>query len=415
MTRTIVIVDAFSTGRFLPPEMARYGVRCVHVRSSDRVPEFFLSGFRPEDFVMRHVFSNLETTAAALRVHAPFCVIAGSEAGVGIADQLAQALGLPANEPVLSAARRQKSAMADALHAAGVRAIRGVTVRETAEAFDWMRREGLQELVAKPIDSAGTEDVFFCRTPAEIERAATTILGKTNLMGSYNSAFLVQERIRGKQYTVNAVAVDGRLYVGEIWTYETREVPGAGSICSHEWLQDGESQVSRELVSYLNDVASALGVLHGPVHAEIIIDDAGPAAVDVAARLQGLMSPVARRKALGHTHVTLTAQAICDPMGFAAYTCGNEPYQRRMHALCVSLISETCGTVRGIPGLDAIRALPSFADAIGFLTPGKQLLPTRDLVSTPGIVYLVSAEFEQIRADFAQLRAMPMDGIFALA
>ncbi len=395
--------------------MARYGVRCIHVRSSDWVADYFSSGFRPDDFAIRHVFSDVETTAAALRVHAPFRVVAGAETGVRVADQLARALGLPANEPALSAARRQKDAMANALHAAEVRAIRGATLHDSAEAIDWMRRENLRELVVKPIDSAGTEDVFFCRTPSEIEGAAATILGKSNLMGSYNSTFLVQERIRGTQYTVNAVAVDGKLYVGEVWTYETRDVSGAGSICSHEWLQDGDTPVSRELALYLNDVAQALGVFHGPIHAEIIVDDAGPVAVDVAARLQGLMSPIARHKALGHTHVTLTTRAICDPTGFAAYTCHNEPYVRLAHALCVSLISETHGTVRGTPGLDAIRALPSFADAIGFLTPGKQLVPTRDLVSTPGIVYLVSADREQIRADFATLRAMPMDGIFALA
>ena len=59
--------------------------------------------------------------------------------------------------------------------------------------------------------------------------------------------------------------------------------------------------------------------------------------------------------------------------------------------------------------------MPSFADAIGFLTEGKQLVPTRDLVSTPGIVYLVSPDRAQIEADYARLRAMPMDQIFALA
>jgi len=415
MRRTAVIVDAYSTGRFLANEMTRYGVECVHVQSAADLAEFFVSGFQPNDFKASYLYSDKTGTAQLLRRHNPFCVIAGSETGVAIADALAEELGTPASDPALSTARRNKHALAEALQNAGVRAIRGARMSDVSSAISWMQRENLTEVVAKPVDSVGTEDVFFCDSSNKLALAAETILGKWNMAGSFNEAFLVQERIRGRQFTVNAVISDSGIYVCETWTYETQDVFGAGSICSHEWLLNGNDPVATQLAEYLGKVAVATGITHGPIHAEIIVDDAGPVAVDIAARMQGSMSPIARLKALGHTHVTVTAQSYCDPSALRAYATGNSPYQRRNHALCVSLISDRSGKVTGQPGLEAIKALPSFADAIGFLGPGKKLTPTRDLISTPGIVYLVSPDRAQINADYVALRAMPMSEIFDLA
>lgn len=415
MTRTAVIVDAFSTGRFLATEMALYGVDCIHVQSGPELAEFFLSGFQPDDFKARYLNNNLEQTADKLRAHKPFCVMAGSETGVSVADGLANLLELPANTLDLGAARRNKNALAKALQQAGVRAIRGIEVRDAKTAISWMQRLGFNEVVAKPVDSAGTEDVYFCTSDEELAHATMTILGKWNVAGSFNETFLVQERIRGKQYTVNAIVTQGEVYVSEIWTYETQEVSGAGSICTHEWLLNGDDPMALRLANYLRDVAAAIGNTHGPIHAEIIVDEDGPVAVDIAARMQGLMSPIARRKALGHTHVTLTAQSYCNPDAARAYAAQNSPYQRKQHALCVSLVSDMSGDVIGQPGLEKIRSLDSFADAIGFLKTGKRLIPTRDLVSTPGIVYLVSPDRAQIEADYKALRNMSMAEIFELA
>jgi biotin carboxylase len=415
MIKSCAVVDAFSTGRHLPEELARYGYKVVHVRSKASVPGYFASGFAGHHIAADYTHETLDATAAWLRGWQPDFVLPGSELGVRLADTLAERLGLVGNGSAGSEARRDKHAMAEALRARGVRAIHHLRTDRADEAIDWMEAGGLPEIVIKPVNSATTEDVYFCRSAEQVRLAAASILGKQNITGEVNTHLLAQERIRGVQYTVNAVSCNGRAYVGEVWTYETVEAPGAGTICSHEWLLDGDDPVAVRLGRYLGQALDALALRQGPAHVEIIVDADGPVIVDLGARLQGFMSPQACAAAAGHNHITLTALRYCDPTRFRDYAAVNSPYRRQRQCLCVSLISHEEGIVTGHPGLVRIRALPNFADAIGMAPVGTRVSPTRDLSSTPGIVYLIGDDEEALRRDFAAIRAMSMAEIFALA
>ncbi|MDF0516661.1 ATP-grasp domain-containing protein [Bradyrhizobium yuanmingense] len=419
--RRCVIVDAYSTGRYLPEEFKRYGIKTVHAMSSARIPPIFQSHFNAEiyDEVLRpgERMSDEEVVQfhlEALRARELEFIIAGCESGVELADSLSELLGLPSNGTALSAARRDKSRMSDALTSAGVRSIRQVVSDNADEVTSWMRQQGFDEIVVKPLNSAGTEDVFFCSTDADVRRAVNVIVGKTNCLGAMNRFALGQEKINGQQYTVNAISADGETFVTEVWTYDTVPVKGAGSVCSVEQLLGGKEPVVQELSDYLVQALKALEIVNGPAHAEIIVDRKGPVLVDCGARLQGTMSAKARTMALGHNHITLTAWRYADPVGFTEYMRGRGPYRRQAHALCVSLISDMHGVVNGYPGLEAIRKLPSFADAIAFVPIGQNLVPTTDLASTPGIVYLVNNNLTELDDDHRKLRAMRMDQVFEL-
>ncbi|AMA59866.1 hypothetical protein [Bradyrhizobium sp. CCGE-LA001] len=419
--RSCVIVDAYSTGRFLPEEFKRHGVKTVHAMSSARIPPIFQAHFnadiydeilRPDERMSKEevVQFHLE----ALRGRELEFIIAGCESGVELADSLSEPLGLPTNGTSLSAARRDKSRMSDALASAGVRSIGQVVSDNAEDVTSWMHQQRFDEIVIKPLNSAGTEDVFFCSTDADVRRAVNAIVGKTNCLGVMNRFALGQEKINGQQYTVNAVSIDGETFVTEVWTYDTVPVEGAASVCSLEKLLGGKETVVQELSGYLVQALKALAIINGPTHAEIIVDRKGPVLVDCGARLQGTMSAKARTMALGHNHITLTAWRYADPIGFTEYMRRQGPYRRLAHALCVSLISNMDGVVSGYPGLEAIRKLPSFADAIAFVPIGQKLVPTTDLASTPGIVYLVNNNLTELDDDYRKLRAMRMDQVFDL-
>lgn len=419
--RHCVIVDAYSTGRYLPAEFKRYGIKTMHAMSSALIPAIFQSHFNAEiyDEILRpgeHMNDTevLQFHLEALRAKDVEFVIAGCELGVELADALSERLGLPSNGVALSAARRDKSRMSDALTSAGVRSIRQIVSDKAEDVTSWMRQARFDEIVVKPLNSAGTEDVFFCSTDADVRRAVNAIVGKTNCLGAINRFSLGQEKINGQQYTVNAVLIDGEAFITEVWTYDTIPVKGAGSVCSLEQLLEGNEPVIRELSEYLVQALNALEIINGPVHAEIIVDRKGPVLVDCGARLQGTMSPKARTMALGHNHITLTAWRYADPIGFSEYMRRRGPYRLQAHALCVSLISDMDGVVAGYPGLDAIRKLPSFADAIAFVPIGQNLVTTTDLASTPGIVYLVNKNLTELDDDYRKLRAMPIDQVFEL-
>ncbi|MGY2986420.1 ATP-grasp domain-containing protein [Bradyrhizobium sp. USDA 4508] len=419
--RKCVIVDAYSTGRFLPEEFRRYGIGTVHVMSAAQIPSIFQSHFnadlydeviRPRECMAHDEIVELHLQA--LRGRELEFVIAGSETGVELADSISERLGLPSNGTALSAARRDKSRMSEALAAAGVRSIRQVVSDNAVEIASWKRQENFDEIVIKPLNSTGTEDVFFCSTDADVQRALAAIVGKTNRVGAFNELALAQEKINGQQYTVNAVSIDGEAFVTEAWTYETVLVEGASSVCSREWLLGAKEPIVLELSDYLVRALQALQIVNGPAHAEIIVDDRGPVLVDFGARLQGTMSAKARTMALGDNHMSLTAWRYADPKGFGECMRLRGAYKRQAHALCVSLISDMSGVVAGYSGLDAIRNLSSFADAIAFVPIGQKLIPTIDLASTPGIVYLVNNDLVQLEDDYRQLRTLRMNQVFDL-
>ena len=121
MAKFGVIVDAYSTGRFLPSELAQHGIDCVHVHSNPGSEGYFVKSFLDGTFVADYGFDgDLAQLAAQVGAHDPAFVIAGSEPGVPLADRLAEAVGLPGNGTAQSLARRNKHAMASALRGARV-------------------------------------------------------------------------------------------------------------------------------------------------------------------------------------------------------------------------------------------------------------------------------------------------------
>lgn len=411
MARLGAIVDAYSTGRFLAEELRGHGFEAVHVQSAAEILPFDRRSFRPHDFSENLVAEGCEAAVVArLAALAPSFVIAGSESGVLLADRLSEALGLPTNGTRASLARRHKDLMADALRAAGVRSIAHLATDAASEAAHWRAAQGLAEVVVKPINSAGTEDVYFCRTDAEIAEAFRRIIGKTNGMGHRNDAALVQERIRGQQYTANLVSCEGTHYLAELWTYETREIPGAGSVCEVETLI-GDDPVRAVIAPYVFSALDALGIRNGPAHVELFVDARGPVLIELGARMQGSMSRRATLAALGHDHVALTALRYADPERFAAYARTNDPYRPLRHACIVSLISDREGIVSGFRGLERVKGLASFADAISLPEVGDRVVPTRDLASTAGIVYLVHADPQVVARDRRILAGLRIDEI----
>ncbi|MGY4426554.1 biotin carboxylase [Bradyrhizobium sp. JR6.1] len=153
--------------------------------------------------------------------------------------------------------------MSDALTSAGVRSIRQVVSDDAEQVASWKDQAGFDEIVIKPLNSTGTEDVFFCSTDADIQRALSAIVGKTNRVGALNRFALGQEKINGQQYTVNAVSIDGDAFVTEAWTYDTVPIEGASSVCSLERLLGGREAIVQELSDYLVRALQALQIVDG--------------------------------------------------------------------------------------------------------------------------------------------------------
>ena len=160
---------------------------------------------------------------------------------------------------------------------------------------------------------------------------AHAVLDSVTIYGERNSAALVQTFLSGTEYVVDMVSLDGARYLCGVWRYVKRLLPSGRNIYDEDVLVPPESPVVSDLAAYIDGALTALGVRHGPTHAEVIVTPDGPTLVEVGARLAGNMSPSFHDRCLGANQATVTALSILDPGRFAA-ECAGRRYRPRAHA-----------------------------------------------------------------------------------
>lgn len=400
----VCVVDAFSTGAELAGEFRRHGLRAVHVQSAPEIPAIYERSFRPGDFDALLVHDgDPDAVVGALRRMPVRAVVAGAETGTALADALAAALGLPGNPPATSALRRNKFLMGQAVAAAGLPAARQAEAGSVAEALAIARRWAAWPVVAKPLDSAGSDGVTFCAGEAELAEVVGALLMKRNRLDIVNTRVLLQERLVGQQYIVNSVSRGGVHHFTEIWRDDRIEVPGAGLIYDREVLLPRHGEAQDELCRYAAGVLDALGVAEGPCHTELMMTAAGPRLIEVGARLQGGISSGAVVAAIGESHVTLTAKRFAAEDEFARAVEGGYAIRRRIMA--VALVSGESGRLLRSNCEELISSLPSFLEFYRKPEVGEAIGRTIDLFTSPGVVYLLHDDLDQIERDYRQIRA----------
>ena len=125
--RTVVIVDAYSSGNLVAPEFQRRGCRCVHVQSKTDTPKVFEASFKRNDFAENIIFNgDFPALVNTVKQYSPIAVIAGTETGVILADRLGNAIGTKNNRYETANSRRDKYLMQEAVRKNGTRAIKDI-------------------------------------------------------------------------------------------------------------------------------------------------------------------------------------------------------------------------------------------------------------------------------------------------
>jgi biotin carboxylase len=328
---------------------------------------------------------------------------------VPLADALSEALGLPGNGKAQSEARRDKYLMNEVLRRRGVPAVEQMKSNRIDELCAWALERQRWPVVAKPPASSGTDHVTFCDSVDELRAAAKSILASPNFLNEENREVLVQEFLAGDEYIVNSVSWAGRHFVTDIWRCPKVLVDGAP-------LYDMQRLVAyddhRPLVEYVLRALDALDIQYGPAHAEAMVTAAGPRLLEVGARVEGSMNPAAVAMAVGHDQVSITIEAYVAPAAFEARLPFG--YQIAQHCACVVLMSPCRGILHSLDGLDAIRALESFFSINWNVGLGQVMLETRDLLSSPGHVYLVHEDPAVVDRDWQSIRQMERQGLYGL-
>ncbi|MFG3323413.1 ATP-grasp domain-containing protein [Streptomyces sp. NPDC048171] len=409
----IVMVDAYAAVRSLVLAFLEQGCSIVRVQSTREVPYVYRTApYVPGDFVADLVHDgDLEATVAAVAGYGPVAVVSGGESGVEFADLLAQRLGLPGNGTDLSAARRDKHLMVEAVRAAGLRAARQLRATDAGELAAWHRDLG-GRVVVKPPRSSGSQGVFFCDTPQESVAAFEALAGADDVFSRPNEGAVAQEYLPGTEYMVNTVSRDGRHHLCDVWRTGRLSANGVVDLCDALMLIDSASRVVAPLREYAFDVLDALGIRHGPAHLEIRMTPSGPCLVEVGARVAGGGIPACAGLGIGESQLEWTVDAYLHPDRFHARA--GTPYRVRRYSAIAGMISPAQGVLGAYRGIEEIERLESFHGLATLVEPGQEISRTVDDLTYPVIVTLLHDLEEVVQRDLNTIRHLDGAAFYAL-
>ncbi|WP_136475938.1 ATP-grasp domain-containing protein [Pseudomonas sp. DG56-2] len=403
----LVLVDAYSTGAMLARILAAQRP-LLHVTSRSDMPDAFAASCPQECFQVHYSIQALgiEALVEQLAAQQPAAVLTGSEFGVELADYLAARLGLPGNDPEHSAARRDKSLMAEQVARVGLPVAEQLRTDSPAQAAAWFLARASKPVVVKPLDSAGSDNVFICHDMTQLQHAVACILGTTNLMMCANQALLLQEYLEGDEYIINTVSHEGRHWITDAWK-STKTLSADGrKIYDREHLLPADAEQLDGLIDYVEGVLDALAIAHGPAHTEVILTANGPRLLETGARVSGLANPDALQAATGNDQVSLTCRKYLTPHALAAVP---RRYRLLNHCCTLNLITRRSAPFDLACVQEQLSTLASFHSARFRFADGRQTTPTIDLNSSPGAVFLLHPSADCINQDHHAWRTWEQD------
>ncbi|MFF4699965.1 hypothetical protein [Streptomyces chattanoogensis] len=345
-------------------------------------------------FSLQITHETMRRTLNALRTRQVSAVVAGSPAGVDLADQLATCLGLPANCPATAVLRRDRQAQGAALTHAGLPSVRGMHTESLAAAVSWARFVQFPEYVLAPADTS-TPGARICRTPDEIS-LAWPHLRRTAYRHSGDQHLVLCERLPGAQYVVHTLTGPGpsggaEHTVTDIWasTRTAAHQPDRMDLVPPTGL------LPRALTVYLRPVLDQLGVTTGAFRSRIVYTpDRGPILLSTRA-VPGIPA--------GH-RLPGSGRAF-------SYDYARPRHQPQLHVARVSLIAPADGLIDGCL-LRMLTALATVTRVDDALRPGAPVTRTTDRATSPGELVLAADDVRALDADYRAIRRVEARGLY---
>jgi biotin carboxylase len=291
-----------------------------------------------------------ERVASALYGRSAAGVVALDDAGVRLAAVASSRLGISSNSVAGIMATRDKAALRRRLDEAGIPQPRFSYVESLDETA--IRKAGGEcgfPCVVKPVELSGSTGVIRADGPDELVEAAREAFEIQHHYIKRPSALVVEEFLPGREIAVEGVLAGADL---EILAFiDKPEAPDGPYfpetiLLTPASIDDGDANVAAELVSR---ATASLGIVDGPIHAELRWGHDGSHILEVAARtIGGLCSKALRFGSESLEEVVL--KRVLGDLGPA--TC-SEGFSGVM-----MLYPERSGFVRGVDGIEEASAIP---------------------------------------------------------
>jgi len=349
-----------------------------------------------------------------------------------IAARVAQALGLAGHPPEAAAIARHKQRTRERLRDAGLPVpwffpVAIPTLGSQPSAIDDDRPQPRSyPCVVKPVALSGSRGVMRADDPASFATAferLCALLRSPEVRAERNEAHqtaLVEGFIPGREYAVEALLHHGALHVLAIFD---KPEPLDGPFFEETIYvtpSSAPADILDRIVHAVTRAAKAIGLQHGPVHAECRVNPStGSGQVESVFVLEVAARPIGGlcARALRFQSAITNQSPICNLQSAISleelllrHALGEAPdgWRRESDSSGVMMIPiPRRGILRRVDGLDAARAVPDIDDIRITAKPDQLLVPLPEGASYLGFVFArassVSGVQEALRAAHGRL------------
>jgi biotin carboxylase len=319
----------------------------------------------------------VDELAAYIAANPVDAIVPVDDAATIIAARTAQRLGLPYNSPEAGLAARDKFAMRTAFAAAGVPSppfhLLPLTTDAQAQAASTK-----YPCVLKPTRLSGSRGVIRADDPASFVAAFARIKRLIEPEGATH--LLVEDFIPGFEVAVEGLLTNGKLRVLALFD---KPDPMDGPLFE-ETIYVTPSRLDeaaqRAIAACAEAAAAAVGLHHGPLHAELRVNERGPWMVELAGRsIGGLCSSVLEFGA----GLSLEELILRHALGRDISTA-----EREQEAAGVMMIPIPAGGwLRSVSGVEEAKSVPLVQDVAISVRLNQRIVPLPEGASYLGFIF----------------------------
>jgi biotin carboxylase len=314
-----------------------------------------------------------------------------------VAARVGQVLGLPANYPQAVATARNKQRLRACLTAAGLHAPEFMTLPLTTDPRSLRGRVAFPAVI-KPVALSGSRGVMRVDDDNALVaawRRLHTVLQSPDIRSERNidhESVHIEAFIPGREFAVEGLLTHGGIQTLAIFD---KADPLNGPFFEETIYvtpSRADETVQRAIGVEISRAVQAIGLRHGPIHAECRVNDAGVFVLEVAARPIGGLCAGALRFTRDGEAIGLEQLLLRHALGESS-----RDWQREGHASGVMMVPiPRRGIYRRVRGVEAAKAVTHVDDIRVTAKVDQVLLPLPEGASYLGFIFARAATPEDV-------------------
>jgi biotin carboxylase len=299
-------------------------------------------------------------------------ILTTDERAVLTGAKLAEALGLPSHPYSAVYAARNKFEMRRRLTESRIPCPRFGIARTLAEAEHLASERVRFPLVLKPLFGMVSQGVVRANDDKELKEWFPEVKRIAGLHGyfvkndPYRDFILMEEYMKGEEISLDGIASRNQIQWVDIFD---KPNPLEGPTFEETILvtpSNKPPEVREAVLAMVEQSARALGLCHGPIHAELRLTASGPRILEIAARPIGGMCGTAYNYCIGSDYYEIVVRnALGDPV--------TVPTSTRTPAGVMMVPVPKAGRYIGVNGVEQARSLPGIENVTIVAKPGQIL------------------------------------------